>query len=279
MEIKNFIPNKFKLLIKKVFFKKGPNIKKLYPTFVPRGKGTSEQLKVITIEAINNIFPSINELSEHFTPKRLKIKEINNLELTDIEKQNANKLEEMFTYFGSDKSTKHNYHFVYGKLISNPKKILKILEIGIGTNNIDVLGNMGLNAKPGSSLKAFKEVCKNASIYGADIDERILFDEDRIQTLKVDQLSKKSLLNLKLKFGVEFDLIIDDGLHAAIANVNTLGLVLDLIKKGGFAVVEDIHFETLEIWKLIYNLIPENKFEANMYIDKSGSYLFTIKKL
>ena len=278
MNFENHFNNKLHNIIKKIFLIKDPNFKKLFPIFVPRGKGTSEQLKKITIEAINNIFPSIEALSDHFSTKKLIIKEIAHLELNTSEKENAKKFEEFFTFFGSDKSTKHNYHILYGKIISN-KKISKILEIGLGTNNVDVLGNMGPEAKPGASIRAFREVCQNASIYGADIDQRILFNEDRIETTKVDQLSNNSLSNLKQKFGDEFDLIIDDGLHAAIANINTLGACLDQLKKGGIFVIEDIHFETLSIWELIYKLIPENKFDANMYIDKSGSYLFSLKKL
>lgn len=279
MNLKNLFKNKLKNIIKKIFFIKDQNFKKLYPIYVPRGKGTSEQLKIITIEAINNIFPSINTLSDHFSTKKLIIKELENLELNASEKKNAKKLEEFFTFFGSDKSTKHNYHILYGKIISNNEKISKILEIGLGTNNVDVLGNMGAKANPGASVRAFREVCQNASIYGADIDQRILFNEDRIETTKVDQLSNKSLINLKQKFGDEFDLIVDDGLHAAIANINTLGVCLDQLKKGGIFVIEDIHVETLAIWELIYKLIPGNKFDANMYIDKSGSYLFSLKKL
>ena len=274
-----YIAKKLRSLKKRLFLKKDINVKKVYPIFVPRGKGTSNQLKSITNLSINTIFPSINTLSEHFLDKKLIIKNIEDIKLSNEEKDTAKKLEEMFIHFGSDKSTKHNYHLLYGKLLAKPKEISKILEIGLGTNNIDVLGNMGIDAKPGASIKAFKKICQNASIYGADIDERILFNEKRINTAKVDQLSQDSLRNLGKKFGDNFDLIIDDGLHAVLANVNTISVLLSQLKKGGSIAVEDIHHETLCIWELIYKLIPNQKFDSRMYVDKSNSYIFTIKKL
>jgi len=276
--LKKLIPNRLKIYIRNIIPNKQINIKKLYPSYVPRGKGTTEQMKDIANKSINNIFPSLNFLSQSFLEKPFEIINIKEIELNDIEKKTAERLGKMFKKYGSDKSTKHNYHIVYGKLISNPEKILKILEIGLGTNNLDVLGTMGKDAEPGASIKAFKKICNNASIYGADIDERILFTEERITTEKVDQLSYESLNNLKQKFGNGFDLIIDDGLHAALANVNTLGVFLSQIKKEGFLVIEDIHETTLPIWELIYKIIPVDKYDANMYIDKSSSYIFTIQK-
>jgi hypothetical protein len=49
-------------------------------------------------------------------------------------------LGKLFVQHGSDKSTSHDYHLVYGSVLS-PKRdgAFNILEIGLGTNNIDVL--------------------------------------------------------------------------------------------------------------------------------------------
>ena len=65
--------------------------------------------------------------------------------------------------------------------------IRNIFEIGLGTNYKNIVSNMGINGKPGASLRAFRDYCPNASVFGADIDKRILFEEERIKTFYVDQ--------------------------------------------------------------------------------------------
>ena len=86
----------------------------------------------------------------------------------------------------------------------------KILEIGLGTDNENLLSNMGKQGKPGASLKAFRDYFKNSKIYGADIDKNILFSDLKIKTSFVDQTNQKSMDLLFKKFGGNFDLIIDD---------------------------------------------------------------------
>ena len=101
-------------------------------------------------------------------------------------------------------------------------KVKKILEIGLGTDNVNLLSNMGINGKPGASLRAFRDFFKNSKIYGADIDKNILFDDLKIKTSYVDQTSEISIRKLFKKFGSNFDLIIDDGMHSPSANLNLI---------------------------------------------------------
>lgn len=153
------------------------------------------------------------------------------------------RLGEMFSQYGSDKATSHDYYAVYGSVLG-PKRSdpINILEIGMGTNNIDVPSNMGLGGKPGASLRAFRDWAPRAHIYGADVDRRILFEEDRITTFWVDQTDKGSLDRLRALLGDKrFDLIIDDGLHLPHANINTLDALLPLLSEDGIFVVEDIN--------------------------------------
>ena len=58
---------------------------------------------------------------------------------------------------------------------SDRNTTFNLLEIGLGTNNPKIVSSMGLKGKPGASIRAFKEIYINASIYGADVDENILF--------------------------------------------------------------------------------------------------------
>ena len=53
--------------------------------------------------------------------------------------------------------------------------------------------------------------------------------EERISTFVVDQTNPQSIEALFKKLPAQFDLIIDDGLHATDANVLTLGYGLTLL--------------------------------------------------
>jgi hypothetical protein len=90
------------------------------------------------------------------------------------------------TRHGSDKGKGqgwHNYTTIYsvlfGKLHDQP---FLIFELGLGTNNPNFPVNMGINGRPGASLRAWRELFPRALVYGADIDRDILFEEDRIKT-------------------------------------------------------------------------------------------------
>jgi hypothetical protein len=73
---------------------------------------------------------------------------------------------------------------------------LKILEIGIGTNNPSLVSTMGIYGTPGASLYSFREYLPNSQIYGADIDTNILFTHDRIKTFYVNQLDYSTYNNI-----------------------------------------------------------------------------------
>ena len=63
----------------------------------------------------------------------------------------------------------------------------------IGTNDLNIKSNMTENAKPGASLRVWRDYFVNANIFGGDIDEKVLFEEDRIRTFFVDQLNDSSI--------------------------------------------------------------------------------------
>ena len=105
-------------------------------------------------------------------------------------------MKKYFNKYGSDKSSTHNYHLIYGSLFKKNNKVKKILEIGLGTDDEKIISNMGRYGKPGASVRAFRDFFKSAQIYGADIDKKILFKEDRINTFYVDQSNIKSLETL-----------------------------------------------------------------------------------
>jgi hypothetical protein len=154
---------------------------------------------------------------------------------------------------------------------------MNILEIGLGTNNLDVVSNMGQDGIPGASLRAFRDYLINSKIYGADIDKSILFSEERIETYFVDQTNDTSFENLVKNLPDYFDLIIDDGLHSPNANILTLNFALSKLKEKGWIVIEDILFETELIWKTIPYLLPSN---YSCYLIKTRNcFLFAVQKI
>ena len=157
-----------------------------------------------------------------------------------------------FDKHGSDKATVHNYDVLYEIILAGYRNRtpLKILEIGIGTNFVDVPSNMGRNGRPGASLRAFCEVFPNSHMFGADLDRRILFEEERIRTYFVDQESTESLEKLARDIG-QVDIVIDDGLHAPHANLNTFLVMRGIINEGGMLIFEDVWRRDLEFWRIL----------------------------
>tara|TARA_S200000501_G_scaffold138406_1_gene130785 strand:- start:3962 stop:4825 length:864 start_codon:yes stop_codon:yes gene_type:complete len=249
-----------------------------FEKYSPNSNGEPRLKSKLTKNTINGIFKSINLLFKDLNNSETIVLKLEDLKLNTDEKNSIKELEILLNKYGSDKAYKHKYHILYGKILTPRKKISNILEIGLGTNHRDIVSSMGIKGKPGASLRTFRDFCPNAEIVGADIDKRILFEEDRIKTFYVDQTSPSSLNNLKDKFTNKFDLIIDDGLHSPDANINTLRVATNLIKKGGSIVIEDINSKAIDIWITISNLLPPNIFKSQI-IEAEGAILFLVQKI
>ncbi|MGV7222695.1 MAG: hypothetical protein ACQ9MH_14350 [Nitrospinales bacterium] len=201
------------------------------------------------------------------------------LQSTDFGKDNADLDKMLSTHFtkqGSDKATDHDYTGIYADFISKLEtdQPLKILEIGIGTNKQCFLSSMGEGYIPGSSLRAYRDVFPKAKIYGADLDRDILFTEQNIKTAWADQMDQNSFTTMTDDLGeTEFDLIIDDGLHAITANINTLLFALNHLREGGVFIVEDILKRTLPAWSPVINMLKEN-YHCGLISCKNGHVFF-----
>jgi hypothetical protein len=155
--------------------------------------------------------------------------------------------------FGSDKGRgRHNYALLYSSLLSEVRdRPLNLFELGIGTNNIRLKSNMGRSGRPGASLYGWHQFLPNARIYAADIDRDILFQDDHIQCYYCDQTSASSVNALWSRpelNGIEFDLIIDDGLHEFEANRVFLERSYTRLGRGGLMIVEDILGRDRDRW-------------------------------
>jgi len=156
----------------------------------------------------------------------------------------------MMNEYGSDKgSNGHNYTKFYYELFINKKyHENNIFELGLGTNNSNLVSYMRSIFTPGASLKAWKSFFPHSKIYGADIDKQILFEEERIKTYYVDQTNRQDIENLwnneDIK-NIEFDIMIDDGLHECMGNIIFLSYSLQKLKNNGIYIIEDIQYSKI----------------------------------
>jgi len=189
---------------------------------------------------------------------------------TEEERIAAAQLKRLFDHYGSDKATLHNYHYLYGRILSAPETVESILEVGLGTNNTDTPSNMGPAGRPGASLRAFCDHLPRAKVFGADVDRRVLFQENRISTFFVDQTDSTTVEALGKSLPDDMDLIIDDGLHAPDANIAIMALAIPKVKIGGWIVIEDIAPASISVWQIISSLMPA-RFECSIVSAVEGN--------
>lgn len=171
------------------------------------------------------------------------------------------RLRSLFDVHGSDKGSSHGYSNLYALLLvgADLNKEFRILEIGLGTNRTSVPSNMGPGGRPGASLRAWRDLEQSIEVVGLDVDRDILIHEERILTHYVDQLNTQTWSSLPSSM-VErgFNLVIDDGLHAPLANLNTIMATIPLLREDGVIVIEDVPKRALPVWTLAKHLIKDS---------------------
>ncbi len=158
----------------------------------------------------------------------------------------TNLLENLFDKYGSDKGSSNKDHFYasyYHEIFNKKKEDTKLIfECGIGTTDRNLHSNMGVSGTPGASLRVYRDYFKNAQIYAGDIDKKILFSSDRINTYYVNQLDTSSINKMWNNINIDgFDIIIDDGMHTLSASSNFFLNSFSKLKKKGIYIIEDVH--------------------------------------
>lgn len=237
--------------------------------------GLETMIRDLTVLSASTVFPQIDDLATRFQGAGVAMvtaAEFCRLQGAEAESES---LRAIFDSFGCDKSRNHDYHLVYGAVLKRLGTLHQMLEIGLGTTNTDVVSNMGAVWTPGNSLRAFRQYLPGVMIYGADIDRRILFQEEGIMTFHVDQTREATLGELADRIPGSLDLIIDDGLHAPNANLAVLKFALEKLRPGGWVVIEDIAEEASSLWKTVARLIPDG-FEKHL-ISAKGGLVFAVQ--
>jgi hypothetical protein len=245
------------------------------PAFAPSSAGNRQERARLTLQSARQTFPLLAQLLSEVGVER-RPRPIETFADSESARAAADRLGALFEKHGSDKSNVNNYHILYAAILRDPSVAVDLLEIGLGTNNKDVVSHMGPSGVPGASLRAFKEYLPQARIYGADVDQRILFTEERIKTLFVDQTDPETFAGLQRNLGHPLDLIIDDGLHAPNANIATLLFALRNLKPDGWLVIEDIAAAALPVWDVVVALLSP-KYPCEL-ISSKAAFIFVLRK-
>jgi trans-aconitate methyltransferase len=128
--------------------------------------------------------------------------------------------------YNCDKSYFHNYTPFYEKFFKTFKNNdINILEIGVNY---------------GASLLMMKDYFPNAHIYAIDIDPNTIKNyHERIHTYQCSQ-DNSNRIN-KLFKNIKFDIIIDDGSHQTLHQLQSFGFLFKKLKSNGIYICEDIH--------------------------------------
>ena len=219
------------------------------------------QCKVL-FKSIDKINKFNKKFSQEKTDKIISSNKLRDLRSTYIASEDYKYFENLFEQNGSDKKENYLCALYYEIFLKN--NINNLLEIGLGTNNIKIRSNMGLNGSPGASLRAFGQYLNKSKIFGADIDKDILFQTGNIKTFYVDQLNVLSISNLKKQLP-KLDLIIDDGLHQPDANLNIILELLDHLNENGIMVIEDIEDTFQDLFEILSHQISSSeKYDAQI---------------
>lgn len=151
----------------------------------------------------------------------------------------------LFNKYGSDKD-RNGYSHLYSILFDHLKNNeMNVLEVGIGTMTdgaaSSMKGYMPDTYLPGASLRAWRDYFVNSAVYGADVQPDTQFEETRIKTFLCDSTSRDAVSAVIGASGLQFDIIVDDGLHWDRAQMDTLQNFFPYLKEGGLYVIEDIY--------------------------------------
>jgi len=166
------------------------------------------------------------------------------LGLWDIEKLRGRHLISLFEKYGGDK-IESGYSKLYASIFSDVKdKEIKHLEIGLGTLVPDVPSSFFQvprfypQYQPSNCLRVWRDYFINGKIYGIDVQEDCIIEEDRIKTFLGSSTDKEFCDST---FGKEtFDIILDDGLHTAEAQIETFRNFFNRLNDDGYYIIEDI---------------------------------------
>ena len=206
------------------------------------------------------------------------------------QKNHNSNINKLCDTYGSDKGevnpsgnpyswNSHNYADFYSLIFSLRRNDVRlVVECGLGTNNPNLISSMGVDGEPGASLRVWKDFFPNAQIIGCDIDNEILFEDERITSFHCDQTSqisiKKFCSNAKLDDD-SVDIIIDDGLHNFFAGKCFFENMISSLRADGIYIIEDVTYSDMIKYKQYFTQL-KHIYEARFVFLTSPLKVFGI---
>jgi hypothetical protein len=168
-----------------------------------------------------------------------------------------NEFDRLCDLYGTDKGGdggryRHGYSITYDLLFRLFRyKAINLFECGIGSKKVDSFTKT--QGVSGASLRVWQDYFPNAHIYGADIDKDLLFTDERITTVELDQTNEQSISTALSGLGVSFDIVIDDGLHRFAAGKSLFLGMQPFLSKQYIYVIEDVALRDVYNYKKFFD--------------------------
>ena len=216
-----------------------------------------------------------------------KLKKKINIDQDGVERDS---LDELFEYYGSDKSNyikkRSNKGHGFSKYYSQYLKDFKYEEINI----------LEVGSFAGASAAAFIKYLKNCSVFCFDVNiSKFIYSSNKIHVYGLDinnqNKIKRIIKKIKGNFNINsFEMIIDDGSHYLSDILLSFNFFFKYVKKGGVYVIEDLKYpnyfqynndiEHIFVYQVLYK-IQKKEFFSSSIIDKNDQIYFqqNIKKI
>jgi hypothetical protein len=155
-------------------------------------------------------------------------------------------LDELLNAHASDKQSQNGYAPIYHAMFKHLRNLpVTLLEIGIGTviqgACSSMYGHDLPGYRPGASLRAWRDYFPNGLVHGIDVQlDTMILDEPRITTAICDSTDARAVAAY-LQQAPPFDIVIDDGVHLAPLQLETLRHFYPGLKPNGLYVIEDVN--------------------------------------
>ena len=211
---------------------------------------------------------------------------------TSIDKIELNNksLDELFHFYGSDKSNifkiANRKGHGYSKFYTNHLHKLKNKEINI----------LEIGSYPGASAAAFVKYFPNANVYCFDVNiSKFQYKSKKIHVYGVDIKNKKKIKNILNKIFLSkrfnfFDLVIDDGSHNLSEILFSLNFFFKYLKENGIFIIEDYkhpnyyqynrNINHILVDEFLQNILNKKISNSSIFNDSEQKYLInSIKKI
>lgn len=95
------------------------NVLKSFSPFKPNSAGSYRVRSALTISTINNVFPSLENLLPFSSGIAIPTLNVDQFMDDPENLRSSLRLADSFNYYGSDKSTRHDYHKIYGPILND----------------------------------------------------------------------------------------------------------------------------------------------------------------